>query len=357
MARYQCRELNSTNHAEEISRLHRLLPRATDYLAHSEQMFEGMLRHGTLLFPGLRWLAVLDDERPVALFPLMAVQERLGPVVVRALYAPSRFDVLYLDAQLAEKADIRSVMRAILDRPLVGGGRSDVLRLRDLRERSPLRQRLLVAGFVPSRTDGGASYLPTDGARAPTSSTRNLKSQIKRAERRLGEMGLVEMRVATENLCEALNRFLEIENSGYKAQLNSLAKEEGDRRILSEALRHGASIGGAAIVELWVAGVLAASQICLQVGTTMFVLKIAFNESMRDGSPGVVLMARFLEYCQKDDRLMKVDFCVRQAWHARWHCENEGSQAYTIPNSRTLAGLGLRVARALRFSHSSNRER
>lgn len=353
MARYVCRALNPSNHAVEIAQLYRLLPRAPDYLAHSEQMFEGMLLHGAQLFPGLRWLAVLDNGSPVALFPLVDVEERLGPVVVHALYAPSRFDVLYLDAQVAEGVDVGGLIRAILARPINGGGQqSDVLRLRDLREGSPLRKRLLDAGYAPSRSEGGASYLMTDGEVAPASSTRNLKSQIKRAERRLGEIGSVQMQVATENLHEPLNRFLEIENSGYKAQLNSLVNEVGDRQVLSEALRHGAQNGGAAVAELWVAGSLAASQICLQVGSTMFVLKIAFNEFMRDGSPGVVLMARFLEYCQRDNRISKVDFCVQQAWHTRWHCEVDGTLAYTFPNSGTLIGLALKSKRAIWPRHA-----
>lgn len=350
MSTWHAEPLYPDHAADLIRKLTGELPRVADHFGHSQAMLEGMLAHGASLFPGLLWASVSKDGAVAALVPLVPVEERFGPLSVRALYSPNRFDVLYADAQIRDDVPAADVVRALWEIPVIGDRPADILRLRDLRSASAWRAALLTAGIRPVRTAGGANFvsLIPGGESNSILMSKNLRNQIKRAERKLSESGEIDFHVYGREMDGALQRFLDLEHAGYKAQLNSLRNEHADLQILSTALAFCARSDRVVIAELHVGAVLAASLICLHVDQAIYVLKIAFNEALREGSPGTLLMARFLDFCEKATDVRRVDFCVKQSWHERWHPSSDDSLDFGIPNIGTPIGLALTVRKVVR---------
>lgn len=347
----QCRSFGHADDLSVVTSASEALPRREHLLAGSRGIQEGLLLHGESLFPGIRWFLVEDRRGPAALVPLQVVPERVIGATLMSARALSRFELLYADAQIRRDVDPHEMTRALLRS--VDGGRTDVLRLRDLPATSALYE--LARGLTGGKTLSarpGTSLIPTgeSGEVWLRSLSKNLRGQVRQAEKRLMAHGPIAIRLITapESIEEGFERFLQLEAAGYKRDLNPLAREAGDREVFRAALRHHADTGEALVMELWVGGELAASQFGLQRGDRFYLIKVAFDERHAEASPGTFLMAELLRHFSDLDGVRFVDCCVRQRWHDRWHPVIEESFFTSVPNTGTLRGLLLGGMRRLR---------
>jgi CelD/BcsL family acetyltransferase involved in cellulose biosynthesis len=118
--------------------------------------------------------------------------------------------------------------------------------------------------------------------------------------------------------------------------------------LLERTLRGHAQTGTAHTLELFVNGELVASQFGVVCDRRLYLIKVAFNETFSDASPGTFLMAQLLERLADEGRIDLLDCCVRQRWHARWHPEVEFNRVGTMASPHTLRGWSLRALRTVR---------
>lgn len=339
--------------ATDVRQAISMLPARSFHLSASRGMLTALLDSGNALFPGLRWYLIADERGPVALVPLQWVRESDSKLKPVALYSLSRFELLYGDALVRDDVAPGSVIDAVLNTVRAGEPRPDVLRLRDLPTDSALlamaRERTGTGDMIAKP---GTSLL-SGGDNAATweaSLSKNLRGHVRQAAKRLAARGPVEIRtaVALPDIQAAFARFLVLEASGYKGTLNSLAHEHGDRQVLEQALYHHAATGESLVMELWVAGALAASQFGICRGNRLFLIKVAYNEELADASPGAFLMAELMRWVSDHPELAEVDCCVRQKWHDRWHPDLEDRTVATVANRSSWRGAVLGAMRWVR---------
>jgi CelD/BcsL family acetyltransferase involved in cellulose biosynthesis len=347
----ECRVLTSADDLMPVREAITQLSVNRHMLAASPFMLQALTESGESLFPGLCWFLCVDEYGPAALLPLRRMVEADSRLAPLSLTSVSRFEMLYADALVRPDVPPSAMASALLQTPVIGGRRADVVRLRNLPQDSQL---LAIARALSAQCDvqEGTSVIAV-GADAEAwrrGLSRNLRGQIKQSESRLRRTGPLAVRApenATE-MSEAFSRFVALEASGYKASRDALANVPGDRAILEGTLLGHAREGTAHLIELCVGDTLVASQFGVICGDRLYLIKIAFDERFAGASPGTFLMASLLQRLADEGRVKTVDCCVRQRWHARWHPLVEMYTTATIPNTGTPKGFALRAGRALR---------
>jgi hypothetical protein len=343
-----CRVVRATDDHSVIVNASARLPRDPTSLAHSEGMIKGLTSHGDQLFPGLCWFLFSDGQGPAALLPLQAIIETDGRLQLRSLRTPSRFEMLYCDAQIREDIDAIDVIEALLTVRAFGNQRCDVLRLRDMRAPSPFLSLAQAKQPRSIKTRPGSSLIETKQPYGIwlKQQSKNLRGQIKQSEGRLSAAGVLRVDVVASNqtTVAAFNRFVELEAKGYKSSLNALGNESSDCAVLRAALLDAGEGEKAIIVELYVGDSLAASQLALVRARRLYLIKVAFDEALSSSSPGTFLMSKLIEYCSEHIDIDEIDCCVRQQWHDRWRPRLDQAADANIPNTATLKGAALAVA-------------
>jgi CelD/BcsL family acetyltransferase involved in cellulose biosynthesis len=286
------------------------------------------------------WAAVLANGRPAAASVLLRSVRRAGPVNLILLHRV-RFgeaQLLYADGLLDREAFGRRGLRELVD----ASGPWHVLRLEGLRLGSPWLE-LADAGLVRGEPERGVGVLDASLAfdECWRAVPKNMRNSIRKARRKMDENGGAEVSVATgTELSAAYERFLELEASGWKAggALADMPLEEG---LWRDYLRVADT---AQVRSLRIDGRLAAAQITVTWGRTLFIPRIAYNEELANLAPGSVLMADLLEACCNDPAIDRIDCMMWQPWHQRWGMAREPTYSLTLFNHRTVRGFAARAA-------------
>lgn len=118
---------------------------------------------------------------------------------------------------------------------------------------------------------------------------------LRRRRRRLAEAGALTVEVATggEALHRALDAFLALEAAGWKGEAGTALASRPDSTRLARALfRHDSPASGPPAVRadsLHLDGRVVAASLALVAGSTAYLLKTAYDESLRAHAPGLVL--------------------------------------------------------------------
>lgn len=143
----------------------------------------------------------------------------------------------------------------------------------------------------------------------------------------------------------AFDAFLEIEASGWKGQAGAASAIRLDPRLLGF---YGGLIEGLpASQQVWIAtlrldGRPVASNFCIRTDDTLAILKIGYDESLRQAAPGNVLLALLLETCCADSGIEWVSLVTGPAWAQRW-CPQEVPVYSLAVFAPTLRGRALQV--------------
>ena len=153
-----------------------------------------------------------------------------------------------------------------------------------------------------------------------------LRRNLNRLERKLKEKGDVEYRfTAGDELADAYQRFLQVEASGWKgtagtetAILGNLQLEEFYGALLES---QDDKLQGS-INELYVNDQLVASQFSLCTGRHWYILKIAYDESYADYSPGSLLLHALIQHAENSG-ISRLSLVTNPPWAERWHPQTE----------------------------------
>ena len=287
----------------------------------------------------LVWGVLADDGRPVAVSILRRSGRRAAGVELRVLSEVrlgEGYGTPFSDALI----DPDALARLTLQDLLAASGPWHVLQLKGLRAGSPWLRLAGSEGHPREDHDGGVGVLDTDVEieELLRSMPKNMRNAIRKAKSRVQTAGGGEISLATgPELAPAFDRFVALEASGWKGgQGTALAQTPEMCAQLRDYL--GAS-AGAQVRSLHIGGRLAGSQICVTIGDTLFLMRVAYDEQLADLSPGNVLMADLVETCCEDSTVARIDCTVWQTWHQRWGMRREPTYDLLAFNGSSLRGV------------------
>jgi CelD/BcsL family acetyltransferase involved in cellulose biosynthesis len=290
------------------------------------------------------WGALVVDGRPAAVAVLRRSVRRAAGVKLRILSRIRAGEAHHLAAEglLDREAFGAHRLRDLLD----VCGPWDVMWLVELRAGSPWLELAGAQELVRAEPHGGAGVLDT---RPPfgqrwSAVPKNMRNSIRKARGRLDANGGAEIVVARgAEIAAAYERFVELEASGWKAhRAGALADMPHDRGLNGDYLR---SCATAQVRSLNLDGRMIAGQLAVTTARTLFLTKIAYDETFAELSPSNVLMAELIEACCEDPAIDRIDCLEWHPWHPRWGMVREPTYSLIAFNRRSLRGLAARAAR------------
>lgn len=206
----------------------------------------------------------------------------------------------------------------------------DVLRMDKVPERSPLPGCVPGSAKVPgdSAVQGASAYLDTrseDAAFGPVSNS--FKRELRRRTRKAEEVAPLhhEVHTAPQDLDAALDRWLAIEASGWKAAGGTAIMQDARLVAFYRSLaRHFGARGECVIFILRHGDVDVAGQFGLVVNGTLNLLKIAYHEAHSAFAPGNLIMERTLRWCCAQPQVNELSFVTNPPWGHLWKPQHEG---------------------------------
>ena len=153
-------------------------------------------------------------------------------------------------------------------------------------------------------------------------------------------------------MMEPFEIFMRLEDSGWKGQnKTSIIQQPAKLRYYRELTSSYAEDGVLAVNLLKLGDEYIAAQVGVQIGKTLYLLKIAYNEAYSDISPGYLLIDGLISEQESDDFLEKISFVTGVGWIDRWKPSAEvvrvaydgGSE---IVNSLIKWGMSRQAAKA-----------
>lgn len=179
--------------------------------------------------------------------------------------------------------------------------------------------------------------------RALSSATRK---KLRQHRRRLAGRGKLEYRIAREPgaVREAIDAFIRMEASGWKGRRGTALLNDARDDIFARAMAAAlAERGNIAIHGLYLDERAISLQVVLYAGAAAFTWKTAYDESLQDCSPGMLLFEDYTADFLADERVQFVDSCAiddtgfmaawteRQPIAAMWiDARRGGSAAFAI---------------------------
>jgi CelD/BcsL family acetyltransferase involved in cellulose biosynthesis len=226
--------------------------------------------------------------------------------------------------------------------------RWDELRLRKVREDSAIAHS--ARAELPKATvlllHDGCSYFQTQGsveqatASMSGSFRRNLRRLAKRAEQ--SAKLRVETYRSSEELEKGFQLFVEIEASGWKgdAGLSSAIRCRPAMLAFYRGVMREFSVRNACVINvLWHGDTPVAGQFCLQIGTTLNILKIGFSEAHAKIAPGNLLLERIIAKSCADNGIDFVSLVNDPSWARTFKPLRIGVWSYCAPNWTVRGGL------------------
>jgi CelD/BcsL family acetyltransferase involved in cellulose biosynthesis len=237
--------------------------------------------------------------------------------------------------------------------------RWDELRLKKVREDSAIAHS--ARAELPKATvvmlQDGCCYFQTQGsveqatAAMSGSFRRNLRRLTKRAEQTAKLR--VESYRNSEELEKAFEIFLDIEASGWKgdAGLSSAIRcRPAMLAFYRSVLREFSARNLCVINVLWHGEMPVAGQFCLQIGSTLNILKIGFSEAHSKIAPGNLLLERIIVQACADTRIDFVSLVNDPPWARTFKPLRIGVWSYCAPSwtvRGALVHLGLLAKRRI----------
>jgi CelD/BcsL family acetyltransferase involved in cellulose biosynthesis len=152
---------------------------------------------------------------------------------------------------------------------------------------------------------------------------RNLKHNLARQRRRL-ENKQVRLELAEDRSPEAIARRIEefggLEESGWKGREGSAVTATNRQgRFYREMLEEFCASGEAVVYRLLLDGRTAACDLCLERNGTLFILKTAYDESVKKLSCGLLLHQEIVRALYRQKRVTTIEFYGQvRDWHEKF---------------------------------------
>ena len=335
--------------------------------------YEAYLRHLAPDPAAMHFFLLEGNGRPLAIVPLRRSGGRWRP---RVFELPVHPHVSLGDAVIRSGTDPAAVVRALY-RDLRRRGGWDVLAFMQLLDTSALAGGLRAARIRPTtRTYSRQSNsIPAAGGYEAVAArlSRTFRRNLRRLAKRCEAAGSLTYRSVREPdaLDAALERFLEVEGSGWKGGRGAATAIRCTPSLTAfyrELAQRFGVTRDCVINLLELDGQCLAAEFCLLSAGVLNLLKIGYRESHASLGPGTVLVDRVLADWTGRPETASVSFVTDTAWQKPWHPDGVGVYHHRIYRC-TPRGLGVllyyagrprlarwvRALRGLRRSHAGVR--
>lgn len=303
------------------------------------------------------YFSFFANGQAIAIFPLRRILRSVGRLHLWLWEQPSHPHLTLCDLLVSPEWVDSGLIRCLLktlnehtDRPW------DALHFHHMLEDSAARNLLLAESPMLAHVEktGHSMYFQcTDIDTALARCSREFRRNLRRQGRKLasrGEVGLTLARCGTE-LDTAFSEFLRLEASGWKGcegKASAIACRPELVGFYSELKDRFAATNACLIALQTLDGVAIAAQLCLLTGSTLYIQKIAYDESWRAEAPGNQLLLKVIEYACATPEISRVSLVTGPAWAAgRWKPENlQLWEAFVFKS--TPRGLGALAIRRLK---------
>lgn len=336
-------------------------------------------------YPNTRSVALLawrdSGGRPQLVgFWAFAVGRAPRSIIPISVLAAPPFAHAYLAAPVVDRDRLAETLQAMLDCIAADPNLPKIVVLEATRAEGATMQalnRVLTArGSTPSVL--GRSMRPMlasklDGKQyLEKSLSSSSRKKLRQHRRRLAEKGALESNVVTEPeaIAGAVEEFLRLEAAGWKGRKGTaLLCDAADATFTREMVGALAMQGDAWIHALYLDGRPVSMQIVLRAGDTAFTWKTAYDETLADFSPGMLLLEdytaalladpsiAFVDSCSLDDSGFMAAWSEREAMTELWIDARRGGSAAFAHLSR-LQEIYLRLraqAKAAYLAHLRRR--
>jgi CelD/BcsL family acetyltransferase involved in cellulose biosynthesis len=159
--------------------------------------------------------------------------------------------------------------------------------------------------MLESKLDGKAYF-----EKALSSASRK---KLRQHRRRLEEKGKLELKVwnTSEAVRQAFEDFLRLEAAGWKGRRGTaLLCDQTEAAFVREMVAALAERGNAQVHALYLDGKPVSMQIVLRAGQVAFTWKTAYDETLHDYSPGMLLLEDYTKAFLADQSIACVDSCA-----------------------------------------------
>ncbi|MFQ5499369.1 MAG: GNAT family N-acetyltransferase [Candidatus Zixiibacteriota bacterium] len=300
-----------------------------------------------------------NGQELVGLIPLICTNKNVPGVRVSSLATPYDPHITSVDFVL-DKSNSQETIRKLLAGISESCPRWVALRLQRIPHLSPTLQtvRRGISGHCCLIDDAGAgSYIETEGdiAQYMDSLGNNHRRNLRKANSRLKNQGNISVEFVTGNKVtdEHYEQFLQLELAGWKGRRKTaILANDSLRSSYSSAVDRLKSSGHIEFHFLRCNDRLLAAHLATRIGSTVTVVKIAFDESQSRLSPGALLFERLVQRSFEDPAVRIIDCLTDMAWHRPWKMKRRQYYDLTIIPQRLvpilMEYLPLRAAQFVR---------
>ncbi len=173
--------------------------------------------------------------------------------------------------------------------------------------------------------------------------SKNFRRNLTKARNKLFEKNNVNLISTRQDgeLFGSFEEFIEVEASGWKGERGSKTAIKLDPKVTMFykcLIKNYSEINGCEINLLKINNETIAGQFCLLVDGTKYVLKIGYNESYSNFSPGNILLENLIQRACKDRCTKYINLVTDSKWHSDWKTSSYGVFRIYIFN-KTIKGL------------------
>lgn len=184
--------------------------------------------------------------------------------------------------------------------------------------------------------DGAEAFWATHSSKF----RKGLQKKLRKAEQQ-SEVRLV-CETRAEALPEAFERFLEVEDSGWKGENGtSVLKQPTKLAYYQSLLSSYGEQGLCQINILYFDQEPVAAQFGVKVHDTLYLLKIGYKETYREVSPGHLLLFQLVNFGAEHKWFNRISFVTGVDWIDRWHPKLEPVGIFYSSNGSFVSDLSV----------------
>lgn len=268
----------------------------------------------------LAWEPCGGDRRLVGFWGFSVGKPHLCVLPISALCGPAT-DHAYLSEPMIERDRLEGTLQAMLDAIVAATELPNIVALESMSGEGATYQALMrvlaqrASQFV--RLDAKPRPVLVPGANAEgyleKAMSSSSRKKLRQHRRRLGEKGRLEVTVARSvpDVRRAFETFLALESQGWKGRRGTaMACCPEDPVFALDLVAALARTGDACIYALELDGRPVSMQVVLRAGPAAFTWKTAYDETLADFSPGVLLFEDCTKALLADPSVVFADSCA-----------------------------------------------